>query len=509
MKSRPPRPDRPVRRKADAGDLAPGRKKPRGKTPDGGRPKRARSPERDRRPEVGRVVELDVSSISAEGEGIARFGDYVLFVPESLPGERIEAEVVSTGRRYGRARIRDVPHASPFRTDPACEHFGQCGGCAWQHIEYGEQLRLKERLLRQTLEHALDGVSLPIRPIVPAAAPWQTRSKIHFLVASVGGKLTLAHHPPHSHKALPIRTCPVHAEPGNRVAQTLLGLLQQHGVPAYSEGGGGVARHIVVRVAGRRPDSPAAEPDMHVTLVVTRCKQPLLAAIGRELLRAEPCVRGFHANVHALPGPLIFGRHTVRLVGQERLVEPVAGLEFLVSPTSFFQTSATGAAQLAEIVLRQVPADRSPILDLYAGVGLFSLPLAQRGHAVTAVEENPTAVEDGLESLRHNGVSGCQFVRGPVEATIRKLADRQAYDTVILDPPRDGCPDWVLRRLASRGPARIIDVSCSPTALAADLAALTRCGYRVAEIQPLDLFPHTPHIESVTRLERAGKRTRN
>jgi 23S rRNA (uracil1939-C5)-methyltransferase len=281
----------------------------------------------------------------------------------------------------------------------------------------------------------------------------------------------------------------------------MLQLLETHEIPAFVEGGrGGVARHLLVRVSGPSGEAQA-------TLVASRTKLPGLHAIGEELVAAEPAVTGVHLNTNSEPGTVIFGPHTQQLAGQARLMEEIAGVRFLISPTSFFQTSAAGAARLVETVLRSVPAMSSgSILDLYAGVGLFAAPLARRGHRVLAVEENPTAVEDGIETLKHNRISGCRYLSGKVETTLKKLARDEQFQIAILDPPREGCPEWTLRLLARQmRPQRIIDVSCDPTALAADLALLTHSGYRVMEIQPIDMFPHTAHIESVAVLERTAR----
>jgi 23S rRNA (uracil1939-C5)-methyltransferase len=449
-------------------------------------------------PRIGEQLVLEVTDLTLEGEAIARHGEYVLFVAGAIPGEQIVADVVSTGSRYGRVRVVRVIHRSPARVEPRCRHFGQCGGCSWQHINYSEQLRWKERLLRMTLEHRLPGVHLPILPMIGMPDPWGTRNKAHFLIGQEKGRLALGHYRPHSRDFLPLVECPVHNAIGNRVGRAMLQLLEKHDIPAFVEGGhGGVARHVLVRVSGHTGEAQA-------TLVASRTKLPGVREIGAELAAAESAVSGVHLNLNSEPGTVIFGAKTQKLVGQNRLTEEIAGVQFLISPTSFFQTSATGAARLVETVLKCVPAmTGGPILDLYAGVGLFAAPLARRGHRVVAVEENPTAVEDGIETLKHNRITGCRYLSGKVETTLKKLARDEHFQVAILDPPREGCPEWTLRLLARQmRPQRIIDVSCDPTALATDLALLTQCGYRVMEIQPIDMFPHTAHIESVALLER-------
>jgi 23S rRNA (uracil1939-C5)-methyltransferase len=449
-------------------------------------------------PPVGQQVTAEIGPLTLDGEAVVRYGQYVLFVSGAIPGEKAVIEVVSTGPRYGRARLIRVVHPSPERVEPRCRHFGICGGCSWQHMAYTEQLRWKERLLESTLEHAVGDRHLLIRPIIGMEDPWGTRNKVHFLIGTSQGQVALGHFRAHSRQFIPVVECPVHAPAGNRVARGVLRVLDQNNVPACGEGTDGIARHLQVRVA----DSDAST---QVTLVATRSKFPGLASLGPDISNSDQSISGVHLNINGQRGSVVFGRETRRLAGSDRMVEEIAGVRFLISATSFFQTNSKGAARLAETVLKYVPAMApGPILDLYAGVGLFSALLCKRGHSVIAVEENPLAVRDGIETLKQNRITDCRYISGKVETALKKLVRQEHFQVVILDPPREGCPEWALRMLARKlRPERIIDVSCDPRSLARDLALLTQAGYRVVEIQPIDMFPHTSHIESVALLIRS------
>lgn len=470
---------------------------------DGGVPPRSsRSARPGRRGDtvrIGQLITTEIGPLTLEGEAIARYENYVLFVAGAVPGEKVVIEVTSSGPRYGRARVVRIVHRSPARVEPRCRHFGACGGCSWQHIRYADQLRWKERLLRETLEHQLSARHLPIEPMIGMADPWATRNKVHFLVGTAAGRTALGHFRAHSRDFIPVSECPVHHAVGNRVARSLLLQLDKHGVTAAdAAGANATARHVQVRVAA---DGTAAQ----LTLVASRAKFPGLPVLGNELMNGDHSITGVHLNVNSEPGTVVFGPNTVRLSGSERMVEEIAGVKFLISPTSFFQTNSLGAARLVESVLRYVPPlAAGSVLDLYAGVGLFAAPLSKRGHRVVAVEENPNAVSDGIETLKLNRITGCRFISGKVETTLKKLANSERFQVAILDPPRDGCPDWALRLLARKiRPQHIIDVSCDASALGRDLAVLTTSGYRVMEVQPIDMFPHTSHIESVSLLSRA------
>ncbi len=446
------------------------------------------------RPRIGQKLLLRITDMALDGDAIARHEGYVVFVPGAIPGEEVEAEVTASGRKYGRARLLRVISPSSHRVAPPCPYFGPCGGCAWQHIHYSEQLRMKEKLLASALGLAL-GAPVPLRPAVGLEDPWGFRSKVHFVVGRDDrGQAVLGHYAAHSRELIPVEECRVHSERGNRVAFALRDVLRRRQVPPVSEDrpGSGIARHVVVRVSEKSGEAQAV-------LVATKRTFPELEEVAHEVT-AGGGASGFHLNIHRREGPMVLGSWTRRVAGRERLLEEVGGVRFLISPVSFFQTSIRSAEKLLGVLLASIPADRSPVLDLYAGAGLFALPLARRGHRVLCVEENAYAVDDGEESAELNRIHGVRYLRGRVEDEVRKLR-RATFATVILDPPREGATETVLHGVA-RGlrPARIVYVSCDPRALARDLLVLLSAGYRLESVTPVDMFPHTAHIESVAVL---------
>jgi 23S rRNA (uracil1939-C5)-methyltransferase len=244
------------------------------------------------------------------------------------------------------------------------------------------------------------------------------------------------------------------------------------------------------------------------TLVVTSGQDKRVRAASRRALAGAAAPTALHVNVHPHGDPFIFGRETRHLTGPARLREDLGGASFLFSPTSFFQTNVAAAEILVQQVLAAVPTG-ALVLDLYAGAGLFALPLAKRGHTVVAVEENHTAVADGEASLRLNHVPAarCRFIAKPVETVLGPARDSryQDFDVVIFDPPREGCGAAVIERVLGRqAAARVVYVSCEPESLASDLVHITACGYAIDSLQPVDMFPHTPHIETVAVLSRSA-----
>jgi 23S rRNA (uracil1939-C5)-methyltransferase len=255
-------------------------------------------------------------------------------------------------------------------------------------------------------------------------------------------------------------------------------------------------RHVVVRTTKDEREAVAM-------LVVTRDDEALRAPLAALASGAE-APEGLVLNLHDRPGPYLVGRESRRVAGSGHVREETLGPSFLVSPSSFFQTNVLAAATLVRLVTEALPGDRLAVLDLYAGSGLFALPLSARGHRVTAVEESRKSVKDAELNRRQNEVpeGRLTLVCASVEQALPRFAPG-AFDAVILDPPREGAPPEVVRGVFERlRPARGILVSCNPEALARELPIAVAAGYRVRRVQPVDMFPHTPHVEAVAVLER-------
>jgi 23S rRNA (uracil1939-C5)-methyltransferase len=448
---------------------------------------------------AGNVIDVEIEALAPNGDGIASSNGLRITVPFTIPGERVRVRVGASAR----ATLLDVLRSSPHRTAPGCRHFGvgaapgigPCGGCTWQHIAYPEQLRLKTQLVDQLLR-----ASVPRAPraratlaATPLDRPWGYRNKVHFVFGSRGSALTMGHYVRGSRGVIPVIECPVHDERGNtfafgvRDAFTTAGL---HG----ADGDRGTLRSLAIRVGCRTREIMA-------TLIVSSDRDRRVRAATQRLVDEVPPT-SMHLNVHRRDDAFIFGPSTRHLHGTARMREGVAGASFLLSPAAFFQTNVLAAEILVRLVLEAVqPSSR--VLDLYAGSGLFAIPLAAAGHDVVAVEENRLAVSDGDAALKLNGAAQgrCRFMARRVEDALGSV---RAAEVVVLDPPREGCSPSVLREVFGRlCPATSVYVSCNPEALASDLGRICRAGYQIASVQPVDMFPHTAHIETVVVLKRA------
>jgi 23S rRNA (uracil1939-C5)-methyltransferase len=389
-----------------------------------------------------------------------------------------------------------------YNGDVLCRHYGICGGCSIQHLSYAEQIASKEAALLDRLPLALRDVSRPLFvPIdLDSGAPWSFRQKVAFVFGSgPGGRgLVMGHYQRGSHRIVPVEECPVHSARGNRIAFALRDQLARAGISAAGPSLAGLLRHLIIRTT--QDDRQAI-----AMLVVTRndksLRRPVRALLDSCLEDGRP--DGFFINIHDGPGPFMIGPNTIRIEGRSQVRETVGGQAYLISPSAFFQTNVRAAAVLQRCVTEGV-SGAARVLDLYCGSGLFSLPLAAAGARVAGIDENRQAIRDAEVNVRLNRIPDgrVRFMSARVEEGLARVA-REAWDAVILDPPRQGCPKPILSAVSQHiAPARAVYVSCNPDMLAAELPVILKAGYRAERIEAIDMFPHTDHIETVVRLIR-------
>jgi len=406
------------------------------------------------------LITLNLTDIAYGGDAIGRYEGKVIFVPYAIPGERVRVRPEEAKKSYARARLEEVLSPSPHRVETPCPYFGACGGCQWQHIDYSAQLLYKCEIIKSQFRRIGKLDDPPVRPMLGMANPWHYRNHAQFAISAEGG---LGFRIGRSHRVIPIDTCLLL----HPLLNETLGMLDLD----FS----GLTR-VSIRVGIRTGDvlivleSGAKEvPEVTVNVPVS-CV--LLAQDGTE----------------------------ITLVGKRYIHERVAKRTYRVSVGSFFQINTDQTERLIQILgegLALGADDR--LLDAYCGVGTLGLSLASRVAQVIGIESHSGAMEDAL--INAGGLSNTYFIEGKVEEILPDMID--SIDVVILDPPRQGCHPAVIRALCARGPQRIAYVSCDPTTLARDVHLLVENGgYYLHEVQPLDMFPQTYHIESVSFLMR-------
>ena len=450
----------------------------------------------------GDLLTVDVIDLAFGGEGVARAGGYVVFVPGGVPGDRLDVRVTQVRPRFARGQVERIDTPSPLRTEPPCPYFGRCGGCRLQHMTYEAQLEFKARQVAECLAR-LGGLSPAetalLAPIIPAPEIYGYRNKMEFTFGEADGQPVVGLHEAERYDViLDIERCLLQSESMNRVLTEVRAFVREHGVAVYrQESEDGLLRFLMLR-EGR------ATGEAMVNLVTASPDVPLARALADRLRDRCPQVTSVVLNVNPKKAAVAVGVEEHPIAGNEVIRERLAGVEFSISANSFFQTNTRQAERLFGIVADFAGlTGREVVFDLYSGTGAISLLLAPRARVVYGIELVPAAIEDATRNARANGISNCTFLPGEVRHVLPELL-RQGIraEVVVADPPRAGFHPGALRAVLALAPRRVVYVSCNPATLARDLATLTAGGYRVGAVQPLDMFPHTPHIEVVARLDR-------
>ena len=438
------------------------------------------------RPARGDELELTVESLAHGGRGIARREGYVVFVAGALPGDRVLARVGKAKRGYAEASALEILEPAPERVPDRCLHGGEpCPGAPWQGLPYERQLEHKQAQLTDALARIGGFAGVEPEPIVPAVAEWRYRNKLEYSFGERGGELTLGFHRRGSwHDVVDVDDCRLASEQNNEARNAVRDWARAKGLVAYDRREQtGVLRNLVVRDSARTGR-------VQTRLVTSQ------ATLPRPPVDLHTMVTGPGGGTDGPTGAL----------GEEHLEEELAGLRFRVSPTAFFQTNTEMAERLYAIATDFADLSGGErVFDLFCGIGTIALVLARDAGEVWGVESVPEAVADADENARRNGIRNARFRVADARVGIRPLAGEAGRpDVVVLDPPRAGLSSKVVRRVIELDAPRIVYVSCNPTTLAPNAAQLVEAGYELRRVRAVDMFPQTPHVESVALLERAS-----
>lgn len=442
------------------------------------------------RPDLGAELEVTVDALAHGGRGVARLDGYVLFVADAIPGDRVRAVVTRRKRHYGEARTLEVLEPGPDRIAPVADH----PGAPWQVLPYERQLQVKQEQVDDALRRIgrLDGFLL--EPIVPAVEQWRYRNKVEFSFGTdEAGTLHCGFHPPGRWDLVaPMGDCLLVSERANAARRQVLDWARAQGLAAHDRRAhDGLLRNLVVR-EGRRTG------ELQVRLVTAHGELD-----ADSLIDAVDCEGLFWTRTDAL-AETTAGGETDLLAGDVTMAEELCGLRFAISPQAFFQTNTEMAERLYGVAGEYAALTGfERVYDLFCGIGTIGLSLAPRAGEVWGVEIVEPAVADAIASARANQVTNASFFAGDVRTSMRELVERAGRpDVVVVDPPRSGLSQKIVRRIVEAGPKRVVYVSCNPTTLAPNAAQLAEAGYALRRVRPVDMFPQTPHIECVALLER-------
>jgi 23S rRNA (uracil1939-C5)-methyltransferase len=455
----------------------------------------------------GQLLELEVYGIAFGGKGIAKVNGLTVFVEKAVPMDHVLARIVKKKKQYAEARIDNLNKPSPFRVTPRCRYSGFCGGCKWQFLHYDKQLEYKQQHVMDSIERIGQIYGVPVHPTIPSPEIFEYRNKMEFscsdrrwLLPEEMGKSDIdqnfalgLHVPGTFYKVLDTRVCLLQPELGNRILEDVRKFIRLSGVPVY-----GLRSHIGFWRFIMLRHSKAYNQWM-VNIVTSKEDQRTVQALADQLVKTYPEIVSVVNNITSRRAGVAMGEYEILLSGQPSIRDKIGKFEFEISANSFFQTNTQGAQRLYDTIKEYADlSGEETVVDLYCGTGAIAIFLSGAAKTVIGIEIAESAVNDSMNNCRINGISNCRFVLGDIKD---KLAEFTVTpDVMIIDPPRAGMHKDVVCKILELAPTRIVYVSCNPATMARDFGMLKE-SYRVLEVQPVDMFPHTYHIESVAKLE--------
>jgi len=443
--------------------------------------------------EKGSIYTAVIDGYSSEGLGIARVNGAVVFVPHAVRGEEIDLRITKVMKTSCAGEIVKIHNPSPERMEPECPYAGKCGGCAYRHLTYPEELWAKRQRVQDALTR-IGGLDLTVEEILGAKNPEHYRNKSQYPVGADG---SIGFFQARTHKVVPIRRCLIQTEAADRTAQAVGEWMHRYKISAYDETTGkGLVRHVCVRV-NRKGESLCC-------VVVNGNKVPREPELAAYVTAAVPHTVGVLLNSNTRRGNVVLGDKYRTLFGRNYLMDTLCGLEFKLSMPSFYQVNRDQAEALYGKALEFAGlTGNETVLDLYCGIGTITLCLAKAAKRVIGAEIVPPAIRDAKENALRNHIENAEFFCGDAADIAAKLeSDGLRPDVVTVDPPRKGLAPEVIASVAAMGPEKVVYVSCDPATLGRDVKIFREFGYEAKRAAAVDMFPGTAHVETVVLLSK-------
>ena len=442
-------------------------------------------------------VSVSITGMSAEGHGVGRLPDgMTVFVPLTVTGDNAEIVLTKVTKNYAFGKALSINFPSPHRIEPDCECFGKCGGCAYRHIDYEFEKSIKTQKIADALLR-IGGFDVKLSSIIGAECIDRYRNKAQLPVSPGANGPQIGFYAARSHRIVNTDRCPLSPEVFESITLTVRRWMTENGVSAYDEAAHtGTVRHIYIRQG-------VNTGEIMVCLIVNsdsvRCAEQLA-----ERLRENKNIHSVMLNINKTKGNVIAGKKCVTLYGSVTISDTLSGLHFDISPLSFYQVNPRQAERLYEKAAEYAGLTGSEtVLDLYCGAGTIGLTMASKSKRIIGVEIVPEAVGDAKNNALKNGITNAEFIASDAK-TAARMIEKQGIkpDVIIVDPPRKGCEPEVIEAMLDILPERIVYVSCDPATLARDLKALCESSYELRKVTPVDMFPRTSHVETITLLQR-------
>jgi 23S rRNA (uracil1939-C5)-methyltransferase len=446
------------------------------------------------------VLETEIVDINHRGQGVAKVYGFVVFVDDVIMGDVVKLEIKEVKKKYAVAELVELLKRSPFRVEPNCKYFWECGGCQIMHIDYQKQLNYKKQRVMSDIKRSLADDAIEIHDTIGMQDPYRYRNKGTFPVASHKGKTAIGAYKLTTHDIVDLESCIIQHPIAEVIVNTFRSLMNTLGIEPYDEiRHTGLVKHLIVKTN--------KNDEAMLIIVTSKNKLTYKGEIVSELLKKAPQLKSIILNINDNQPNVILGDKYKKLYGESTLEDWIYDLEFNISPSSFFQVNPLQTEVLYNKAIEYAQIDDTMnVFDIYCGIGTISLAAAKKAKHVYGIEIVQEAIDDANENARKNKIDNVDFYCGKAEEIFPKLHNQGIdADVVIIDPPRKGCEKSVLDTIIKMQPDRVVYVSCNPSTLARDLKILVDGGYIVVEIQPVDMFPHSVHVETCNLLVRRSR----
>ena len=443
------------------------------------------------------VVTVRIEHMGNNGEGIARADGYTLFVKDGLPGDLAEVKIVKAKKQYGYGRLMRILEPSENRVEPRCPLHQKCGGCQIQALSYKEQLRYKEEKVRGHLKHIGGFPEPPVLPVIGMEEPFRYRNKAQFPFGTdKDGRIVTGFYAGRTHSIVANTDCVLGAPENKEILEIILAFLEERKISVYDEKTGkGLLRHALIRKGFRTGE-------LMVCLVVNGRSFPGADELADRLF-AVPGMTSVTLNVNEKNTNVIMGTEILPVRGRTHIMDAIGPIRYRISPLSFYQVNPVQTEKLYQTALDYAGlTGTETVWDLYCGIGTISLFLAQKAEKVYGVEVIPDAVRDARSNAELNGIANAEFYEGRAEEVLPEMYEKKGIraDVIVVDPPRKGCDTACLETMLLMKPERIVYVGCDSATLARDLKILCAGGYKLEQVQPVDMFGQTSGVETVVLL---------
>jgi len=444
------------------------------------------------------IVQLEISDLAYGGVSVAKVDGLVVLIYGGIPGDVVKAQITKKKTNYAEAKLLEITKESDLRTKPACSHFGFCGGCTWQNLKYGEQLKFKAKQVRESLRHIGGFSDPPVQNALGSDHIFYYRNKMEYAFSPhPEKKLILGLHPRKRFDLVfDLKECFLQSEVANKIVDFVRRFAKEKNLSAYDHRSrSGLLRFLMIK-EGKNTD------ETMVNLVTYKGRFPPAKDFCDAIFSNFPSVKSIVRNINSRLSQIAVGEVEEHLGGERTITERLGKFIFEISSNSFFQTNPRQAEKLYRIVLglADLQGDEE-VLDLYCGNGTISIFLSPAVKKVIGVEAVEEAVQNARRNAELNGVNNCEFICGETKKVLKNFEqDKKIPHLVVIDPPRAGLHPRVIKSLLNMKSPKIVYVSCNPTTLARDLKIFCEKDYKLKEVQPVDMFPHTFHIESVAKL---------